>query len=107
MKKMKLLTTLAIVLVVLFVGCKKNDTDSSGTNPVVIPIQTIVQATVPLAGTSNFAILAGSAITNTGATSITGDIGLSPGTSIGGFPPVYWLGLNTSMILLQYRLNLI
>jgi hypothetical protein len=54
---------------------------------VVIPVQTTVLPVVPLAGTSNFAVLAGSAITNTGATSVTGDIGLFPGTSIGGFPP--------------------
>ena len=74
-------------MIVLFVGCKKNDTNPSETNPKVIPVQTIVHASVPLAGTSNLAILAGSSITNTGATVITGDMGLSPGTSIGGFPP--------------------
>jgi len=44
-------------------------------------------ATVPLAGASTFAVLAGSSITNTNATIITGDLGLSPGTSVGGFPP--------------------
>jgi hypothetical protein len=87
---MKLLATLIIVSVVLIVGCKKDNTDNG--NPTVIPIQTIVMATVPLGGTSAFAVLAGSAITNTGATSITGDLGLSPGTSVGGFPPGILVG---------------
>jgi hypothetical protein len=89
MKTKKLLTILTIMSVVLIAGCKKDDTDQSlsGTNPVVIPIQTTVQATVTLSGASNLAVLAGSAITSTGATVITGDLGLSPGTSVGGFPP--------------------
>ncbi|MGH2568564.1 MAG: ice-binding family protein, partial [Bacteroidota bacterium] len=44
-------------------------------------------ASVSLAGSSGLVILAGASITSTGATNITGDIGLSPGSSIGGFPP--------------------
>jgi hypothetical protein len=55
--------------------------------PVTIPVQTTGMATVSLSGSSNFAVLAGSAITSTGATTITGDLGLSPGSSVGGFPP--------------------
>lgn len=89
MKTKKLLATLIILSVVLIAGCKKKETDEtpSGTTPIVIPIQTTVQTTVPLAGAATLAVLAGTSVSNTGATTITGDLGLSPGSSVGGFPP--------------------
>jgi hypothetical protein len=36
---------------------------------------------------SNFAVLAGSAITNIGSSVVSGDLGISPGTAVTGFPP--------------------
>src|SRR6478735_167580 len=87
-KQLFLMTGLIIGCTLFIVGCKKKDADANpDPNPTVIPIQTTQQAIVPMAGTTSLAILAGSAITNTGATNVTGDIGLSPGTSVGGFPP--------------------
>jgi len=35
----------------------------------------------------DYAVIAGSTVTNTGGTIVTGDLGLSPGTAVIGFPP--------------------
>jgi len=45
------------------------------------------QASPALGGAGAFVILAGSTVTNSGATSLTGDLGVSPGTAVTGFPP--------------------
>ncbi len=45
-------------------------------------------ATDPGLGTAgNFAVLAGTTVTNTGPSWITGDLGVAPGTAVTGFPP--------------------
>ncbi|HEX7706032.1 MAG TPA: IPTL-CTERM sorting domain-containing protein [Thermoanaerobaculia bacterium] len=42
----------------------------------------------PTLGTAaDFGVLAGSTVTNTGASSVDGDVGVSPGSAIVGFPP--------------------
>jgi hypothetical protein len=45
------------------------------------------QAPVFLGTADTFVVLAGSTVTNTGPTSVTGDLGVSPGTAVTGFPP--------------------
>lgn len=50
--------------------------------------ETPVQATVDLKSAAGFAVLAGSAVSNSaGATVLNGDLGVSPSATVNGFPP--------------------
>ncbi len=55
--------------------------------PTAIPSSTPNPAFVQLGSASNFAILAGSTVTSTGPSTVTGDVGIYPGNAITGFPP--------------------
>jgi len=48
---------------------------------------------VALGAAAGFVVLAGSTITNTGATALGGDMGVSPGSAVVGFPPGTLSGL--------------
>src|ERR1700691_2948121 len=54
---------------------------------VGVPVASAAQAPVGLGTDASFAVLAGSTITNTGPSVVSGSLGLSPGTAITGFPP--------------------
>jgi uncharacterized repeat protein (TIGR01451 family) len=49
--------------------------------------EALAQVAPPLGKTQSFAVLGGSSVTNTGSTVIIGDVGVSPGTVVSGFPP--------------------
>ncbi|MBI2279897.1 MAG: DUF3494 domain-containing protein [Bacteroidetes bacterium] len=94
MKTKNIITTFAIASVVLMVGCSKDNTTTPSTssggaysNPSVIPVQTVVQATIDLRTTADYIVLAGSLISNVPTSALTGNIGLSPaaGSNITGF----------------------
>jgi hypothetical protein len=51
------------------------------------------QSAPALGSSSTFVVLAGSTITSTGATALIGDMGVSPGTAVTGFPPASLSGV--------------
>jgi uncharacterized repeat protein (TIGR01451 family) len=54
----------------------------------IAALQTLSGATAPSLGTAaSFAVLGGATVTNTGPTVLTGNLGVSPGSAITGFPP--------------------
>jgi hypothetical protein len=51
------------------------------------PLSSCGQASIPLGAAGNFRVLAGTTVTNTGMTTVHGNIGVSPGSAVTGFPP--------------------
>ena len=62
----------------------------SRTRPVAAHIELLenrILMTIDLGTADTFAVLAGSAVTNTGPSTVQGDVGVSPGSAVTGFPP--------------------
>ena len=90
------MTVTVVGSLLLSFGCGTNSraaTDASGLDALTFDGPTLFEdapfeyGDVDLGTAGRFAVLAGSAISNTGLTVVTGDVGTSPGTAIVGFPP--------------------
>ncbi|HVF35148.1 MAG TPA: ice-binding family protein [Candidatus Saccharimonadia bacterium] len=60
---------------------------SFGAAAALLSLAVPASAQITLGSAQNFGVLGGSAVTNTGASTITGEVGVSPGSSVTGFPP--------------------
>ena len=77
---------------------------------IAAPVAFSAQAPVGLGTDGSFAVLAGSTVTNTGPSVISGSVGLDPGSAVTGFPPGIVLAGTTQVangVALQAKSDLV
>ena len=66
---------------------QKNSLPSASLAGLFLVASAAAQTPAPLGNAASYAVLGGSTVTNTGNTVVTGDLGVSPGNAVTGFPP--------------------
>jgi len=86
------LIVMAWLPIVFMAGCSSSPTGPGSSTPTPTPGPTATpqaaQAAVNLNSAAGFVVLASTQITNSGPTTLCGDLGLSPGTQVTGAPAV-------------------
>jgi len=80
---------MAFMLAASLAGCCKDDDGSNNSLSLLGGVlgTGVIEPPVDLLGASGFRVLAGSTVTNTGLTSVDGDVGVWAGSAVTGFPP--------------------
>jgi hypothetical protein len=87
------IAAIAVLLISVGIGLVQGATSSvaqRGPSPTSSALSTPLacgQSKIPLGAAGNFEVLAGTTVTNIGATVVKGNLGVSPGSAVTGFPP--------------------